>query len=294
MKTESRKQIANHREFDSASLRVKCEEKSGAVYWYIYDESKFKTTFASTTRGCGRISKTTGNPWARTNKKAATEILAKYGITVEQFIAYCNEDPELMSELEAQRAEEERAELLDFFMSKPLTSDDALQVATEAEIQLAKLAEVNVETTDNTAVVNATNEVKLISSPEPDKTEYKVKIGMFGNKTPMFYIDVNGKSLDSKSRNWRKKEVDAWVLKAYEERYKYPNITIEVQEEVAVLFLDSFACNPRIVREMNVLMTGRQTWCCVATKMLESPMNGATDWFSLSGGLNRRAKSLRS
>lgn len=434
MKTESKKQLANHREFYNATLRVKCEEKSGSIYWYGYDDSNLKTVTTRTTRGCGRLSKTVGNPWKRISKKVAEEILTKYGITAEQFIAYCNEDPELMSELEAQRAEEERAELLDFFMSKPLTSSDALQVATEAEIQLAKLAEEKAETADNTAAenvettgntivetkslqhgaityyvdgkrvsreiaLNAAKEnrkgnlftfetgcwnentktvnyktlmiiaectikiqkkaflhdlgfsvivsgvevktfyaskditydikqarqnavvlankiarayicgafgvrimggcdIKILNAPItepdiddyavstyaqdaaiaaeieqapagvqestnvetkgnlPDLTEYKVKISMFGNKTPMFSITVNGKPMNGNFRNWSKKAVDAWVLKAYEEREQYPNMTIEVPRAVAALHLNSFACNPRIVREMNVLLTG--------------------------------------
>lgn len=418
MKTESKNQLANHREFYNATLRVKCEEKSGSIYWYGYDDSNLKTVTTRTTRGCGRLSKTVGNPWKRISKKVAEEILTKYGITAEQFIAYSNEDTELMSELEAQRAEEERAEQLNFFESMPLTSIDALQVATEAEIQMAELvadtAAENVETTGNTIVetkslqhgaityyvdgkrvsrkkaldiaatnrngnpfiirtesgvlrpvaldisvvakkvnswqimisvsvngynvrsfsrdtthpdtvksakhrahclvdliavtyiegaygVDLTGEFTILNQLDeqytepnvdeysvstdaqdvaiaaeieqasadvqeatnvetkgnlPDLTEYKVKISMFGNKTPMFSITVNGKSMNGNFRNWSKKAVDAWVLKAYEEREQYPNMTIEVPRAVAALHLNSFACNPRIVREMNVLLTG--------------------------------------
>lgn len=130
--------IASHYNFYDATLYVKCEEKDGSLYWYGYNSDNLKKTVTKTRRGCGRISRTTGNPWKRISKKAAAEILAKYGITAEQFIAYTNEEPELMSKLDAQRAEEEREETLNFFLSKPLVSTDA---ALEVELALKKLAD---------------------------------------------------------------------------------------------------------------------------------------------------------
>ena len=93
--------IASHHNFYNATLYVKCEEKDGAIYWYGDNSDNLKKITTSTTRGRGRISRYVGNPWKRISKKAAAEILAKYGITAEQFIAYTNEEPELMSELAA-------------------------------------------------------------------------------------------------------------------------------------------------------------------------------------------------
>ena len=92
----------------------------------------------------------------------------------------------------------------------------------------------------------------------PDLSEYKVTIEMFGNKPPMFFLKHNGKKMLNKRghETWRKKEVDEWVLKAYEARHQYTGLTIEVQREVAAFHLDSFACNPRIVREMDIKLTG--------------------------------------
>ena len=252
MKTNETKtaKLANHREFYNARLQVRCEEKNGSLYWYGYDDSKLKKVTVRTSRGCGRLSRYVGNPWKRISKKVAAEILAKYDITVEQFIAYTNEEPELMNELAAQKAEEERQELLAFFLSTPLASIDA---ATEAEIEMSEMAS---KSTDN--AVEAEIETQKTDTAGIDVKPYAVQIKMFGNKVPMFSITANGQAVANKRRtiNWRKKEVDEWVLKAYEMRSQYPNMTIEVQEEVAVLHLDSFACNPHIVRELNVTLTG--------------------------------------
>lgn len=90
-----------------------------------------------------------------------------------------------------------------------------------------------------------------------DTTPYHIEIKMCGNKTPIFEILRDGQHLIN-GRNgytFSKSKVDEWIMQAYEERRQYPNMTIEVSREVATLHLDSFACNPRIIRELNVILT---------------------------------------
>ena len=130
--------LANHRSFYDATLDVKCEEKNGSIYWYEYDDSNLKKVTTKVSRGCGRITRHIGNSWKRIGKKVAAEILSKFGITLEQFIAYTNEEPELMNELNEQKAEEERVETLNFFLSTPLTDIDS---AIEVEIANQTTAE---------------------------------------------------------------------------------------------------------------------------------------------------------
>ena len=93
-------------------------------------------------------------------------------------------------------------------------------------------------------------------------TPYHVEIRMFGDKVPLFEILYNGHALRCTNRcgtTWRKKEVDDWIIKLYQTRKQYPNLSIEVPRIVAALFLDSLACNPRIVRELNITLTEEQS-----------------------------------
>lgn len=88
-----------------------------------------------------------------------------------------------------------------------------------------------------------------------DETPRHVEITMHGNETPLFSITVDGKAIYNGKANWSQKNVDEWVMNAYENRAQYPNMTIEVPEVVAALYLNSFACHPNIVRELNVTLT---------------------------------------
>ena len=163
MKTNEKKALANHRKFAAATLSVKCEEKNGRAIWYEYDDSKLEKHTTRTKRGCGRISRYTGTAWRRISKKVAAEILAKYGISVEQFLAYTLEDPALIAELEAQKAEEVRQEQLDWVTSTPLVNPAALDVAIEAEIALAT---VKTNETDGSEIVIAvipTEQIKVVT-----------------------------------------------------------------------------------------------------------------------------------
>ena len=89
-------------------------------------------------------------------------------------------------------------------------------------------------------------------------TPYHVEIRMFGDKVPLFEILYNGHALRCTNRcgtTWRAKEVDAWLIRLYQRRKQYPNLSIKVPRIVAC-FLDSLAVNAtRIIRELNITFT---------------------------------------
>lgn len=113
-------------DFSIASLYVKSEVINGKVYWYGDNSDNLSTRFEKTSRGCGRRSKTVGNPWKRISKAAATEILAKYSITIEQFRAYENGEHETAAQevvnSEAQETVDTAAEVSE---SAPKTVEQA-------------------------------------------------------------------------------------------------------------------------------------------------------------------------
>lgn len=111
---------------------------------------------------------------------------------------------------------------------------------------------------ENGKPVKADDEKQGMFADSVDTTPYHAKIIMFGDKIPMFQVICNGRELNSKRGNGHslsQKEVDEWIIKTYQQRKQYPNLIIEVPEVVATLYLDSFACNPRFIRELNVTLT---------------------------------------
>lgn len=113
--------------------------------------------------------------------------------------------------------------------------------------------EFNLVYTDNNGqpvqvVSNAQGE--FVGSVDP--THYHFEIKMYGNKIPLFDIFKNGRLFIGSLSQSR---MNKWIINAYQMRKKYPNMTIEVPRVVAALHLDSLACNPRIVRELNIALT---------------------------------------
>jgi len=110
---------------------------------------------------------------------------------------------------------------------------------------------------ENGKPVKVDDEKQGMFADSVDATPYHAKIIMFGDKVPMFQVICNGRELNSKrgGRSFSQKEVDEWIIKTYQQRKQYPNLIIEVPEVVATLYLDSFACNPRFIRELNVMLT---------------------------------------
>ena len=106
--------------------------------------------------------------------------------------------------------------------------------------------------------VEVAAEQKGMFANSVDTTPYHVEIKMYGDKTPIFEMLIDGRNRINKRGGYtfRKSEVDEWIMKAYMQRKQYPNMTFEVPEVVAVLHLDSFATNPRFIRELNVTLTG--------------------------------------
>lgn len=111
------------------------------------------------------------------------------------------------------------------------------------------------EQTDDTSEQNKVMQQELFGVIV-DETPRHVEITMHGNKTPLFSITVDGRAIYNGKANWSKKDVDEWVMNAYENRAQCPNMTIEVPEVVAALYLNSFACHPNIIRELNVTLIG--------------------------------------
>lgn len=104
-------------------------------------------------------------------------------------------------------------------------------------------------------------EPQITTPASVDLKPYRVEIVMYGDKKPLFDILVNGKCINGSisSRSLVQKDVDAWLIKAYQMRKQYPNMTIEIPRVVAALYLDSLCCNPRINRELNITLTEETT-----------------------------------
>lgn len=133
MTIETRDASRTRDDLSTASLFVTTQRKLApdsngnftkeSVYWYGYNSDNLETRTTKTRRGCGRISKTVGNEWKRISKKAAAEILGKYGFTLEQFCAYEN------GELEIVEVTTDSEEII----STPLVSVDAQDAAVDGE-----------------------------------------------------------------------------------------------------------------------------------------------------------------
>ena len=144
MKITTKNASATKYNFNIASLYVKSESRFAPasdgtfskeyVYWYGDNNDNLETRTTRVNRGCGRITKTVGNPWKRISKKAAAEILDKYAITLEQFRAYEKGELEIVEIIN----EAEREEIL----STPLTTVEAQEVAIEAETENARIAAI--------------------------------------------------------------------------------------------------------------------------------------------------------
>lgn len=101
-------------------------------------------------------------------------------------------------------------------------------------------------------------EPQITTPASVDLKPYRVEIAMYGNKTALFDIFVNGDIANYKifgKSPLTKKDVDAWLIKTYQMRKQYPNMTIEIPRVVAALYLDFLCCNPRVNSELNITLT---------------------------------------
>ncbi|MBR6888695.1 MAG: hypothetical protein IKN16_09660 [Selenomonadaceae bacterium] len=104
-------------------------------------------------------------------------------------------------------------------------------------------------------------EPQITTPASVDMKPYRVEIVMYGDKKPLFDILVNGKCINGSisSRSLVQKDVDAWLIKAYQMRKQYPNMTVEIPRVVA-WGLDVFNINPsRFLAELHVTLTEETT-----------------------------------
>lgn len=104
-------------------------------------------------------------------------------------------------------------------------------------------------------------EPQITTPASVDMKPYRVEIVMYGDKKPLFDILVNGKCINGSisSRSLVQKDVDAWLIKAYQMRKQYPNMTVEIPRVVAC-GLDVFNINPsRFLAELHVTLTEETT-----------------------------------
>lgn len=94
--------------------------------------------------------------------------------------------------------------------------------------------------------VKARPTVDLVETT-PHHVDFEIR--MFGNKTPLFDIFANGKLI---KRSLRKSDAEKWLIRLYQQRHSYANLTVEIPRVVAALFLD---IDSRIVRKLNVTLT---------------------------------------
>lgn len=158
--------------FRKASFKVKYEEKNGSTYWYADNSDNLKTKTIKTSRGCGHISKTVGNPWKKISKKAAAEILANYGFTTDEFIT------------ELQKVEEENRIISSNIMQEIVikyyvVTEEAMEVAIEAEINNASKAGeiVSTDTISSEVKINAVASYTLSAMCEEEaiRTEEEIE-----------------------------------------------------------------------------------------------------------------------
>lgn len=101
------------------------------------------------------------------------------------------------------------------------------------------------------------SEPQIATPASVDMKPYHVEIVMYGDKKPLFDILVNGKCINGSisSRCLVQKDVDAWLIEAYQMRKQYPNLTIEIPRVIAGWF-DVFNINAsRFLTELNVTLT---------------------------------------
>ena len=105
------------------------------------------------------------------------------------------------------------------------------------------------------------SEPQIATGASIDLKPYHVEISMYGDKKPLFDIRVNGECINGSisSRCLVQKDVDAWLIKAYQMRKQYPNMTVEIPRVVA-WGLDVFNINPsRFLAELHVTLTEETT-----------------------------------
>ena len=135
--------------FSEASLNVKCERRYTFAFIDGTPDKKYVFWYGATV----------GNKWKRISKKTAAEILAKYGLSLEQFEAYEHNELEIVEASEEPIEQQKNADEPD--VNDYAVTTDAQQIAIDAEQQLA----------DNNADVKGENtmtteETKKVASAE--------------------------------------------------------------------------------------------------------------------------------